>query len=207
VIHLVFQRWLLQILETFHEDQRPIHRAHIILGDDGMQPFLIEDDFRIIIGHSPGGPNDGRPKLVENHLSKARFLLLDLFGMSDSGDALSNLFKLHLDNLLLQVLSLPCDLGVQDLHRVGLSMEVNLAFDMVEVLRCLLCGLFVHGLQTGNLLVNRHHFLALERLHPLPRVLFALDVIKYEAEAALLVLRQEAEIIVWLLRDRLDIIA
>jgi hypothetical protein len=78
---------------------------------------------------------------------------------------------------------------------------------VVQILLCLLGRLIVNGFKVGYLLVNGHHFLALERLCSLLGVLITLDFIKYKAEATLLTSGEEPEIIVWLIRDRFDVIA
>jgi len=84
--------------------------------------------------------------------------------MCHSGDALSNLLKLHFNNLVLKVLTLSRDLCLKHFYRVWLSVNIYPFSQKAKILRNLLGSLVVEGFQARNLLIDRNHFLVLQRL-------------------------------------------
>ena len=126
MINLILESRLIVIDEAVDENERPVHDADIVLGNLLEGPLLIEDDSAVVASHAPRRPHYWRPELVKHHLSKAILLMLHLLRMGNSSNALRDLLQLHLDDLLLQVLSFPHDLGFKNLHRVRFSMEIYL---------------------------------------------------------------------------------
>ena len=81
-------------------------------------------------------------------------LIRDLHGMSDTCYALSHLFDLHLDDLLLNILSFFVNLAVQNVDGLRFFVVVDLCFKLVEIRGQLVLRQCMHVFQLLDLLID-----------------------------------------------------
>jgi len=75
--------------------------------------------------------------------------------MGDTCYALSHLFDLHLDDLLLNILSFFVDFAVQNVDGLGFFVGVNLCFELVEIHGQLILRQGMQLFQLLDLLIDR----------------------------------------------------
>ena len=75
--------------------------------------------------------------------------------MSDTCYALSHLFDLHLDDLLLNILSFFVDFAVQNVDGLGFFVGVDVSFELVEIHGQLILRQGMQLFQLLDLLIDR----------------------------------------------------